>query len=210
MASELESVDRSPRFDAPGPYDAFDDESDAEFLLAKAYFDLGPKRSLRRLADATGASLTRVQGLAKRHSWVARADALDEETIRQATREIEGGTAEMRERHAEAAKLGFDIVMEGMKNIRPEFLSTRDMAALLDITSKLERMSRGVQETKRVEVTGKDGGPIELVAKMDPEERRALMRDAQAELARRLAGTVTEEVIEGEIVSESQDGPEDH
>ncbi len=208
MTSEIEPVDRAQRFDLHGPWDAFDDETDMEFALAKTYFNLGPKRSLRRAADEVDMPLSKMQGLAKRHSWVARADALDEEVIRQATRDIEGGTAEMRERHAEAAKLGFDIVMEGMKNIRPEFLSTRDMAALLDITSKLERMSRGVQETKRVEVTGRDGGPIELVAKMDPEERSALMLEAHAELERRLAGRqggipeAFPEIIDADVVDE--------
>lgn len=193
-------------------WDRFDSETRFEHALLRGYLDLGQKRSLAILAERLDVPRERLQQLSVKHSWVARAASFDDDHTRRALAELEGEGVEMRERHAAASKALIEKAMAAADAVDPRFIQARDIPTWLDVAAKLERLSRGVQDApKRVEITGKDGGPIEVANNMSAEERKALMSQIQEQLDKRLGqpaieGGVIDNIIEGEIVPDDE-GP---
>jgi F0F1-type ATP synthase delta subunit len=67
----------------------------------------------------------------------------------------------------------------------------------------LERLSRGATDTKRIELTGKDGGPITVAQELTADQRRELLGAAAAELNKRIKQQAIEEsIIDGEVVED--------
>lgn len=190
------------------PFDRLDDEPKDHFMLFAGYRDLGSKRSMTKLAEMTGLSRSRLQPIAARNSWGARAEAYDIEIARIALSALEGDQTSMRVRHAEIARILMDKAASAAELVDPAFLSPRDVAPWLDVASKLERASKGLLDTKRIEVTGKGGDPIKVVSEMSSEDRQQLMLEARAELNRRLGQASiawTEDIQDADVVTESED-----
>lgn len=192
--------------DERAPWDRLDGEHPADHALFRGYLNLGPKRTIRDLSDRLPTfGLGTLKLLSKRNSWVARAAEFDALQIRRALDELEGEGVSMRARHAEAARLVFEKAVVAAEMTRPEFMQPRDIPVWLDIAAKLERASRGVGEAaKRIEVTGANGGPIEVANGLAAEDRRALMAAIQEQIASRLStGELTEaDVLDGEVVED--------
>ncbi len=192
-------------FDFKGSWDRLDDESKDQYMLFAAYRDMGNRRSIRAIVDITGLSRSRIQPMAVRHSWSDRADQYDVEVARIALKALEGddSQSEMRNRHAGIARVLVEKAGAAAAMMDPAFLAPRDLPVWLDVAAKLERASKGLLDTKRLEVTGKGGDPIKIVNEMSADERRELMREARAELDRRLGKPEIEAIIEdAEIVED--------
>lgn len=206
--SEIEPFNPSElEGDSRMSYDRLDDETLYEHALLKGYLDLGSRRSLAVLAERLDVSRDRLQNLSARHSWVARAAEFDAEHTRRALAELEGEGIEMRERHAAAAKTLIAKALAAAEAVDPRFIQPRDVPTWLDVAAKLERLSRGVQDAaKRVEITGKDGGPIEVANNMSSEERKALLAGIQEQLEKRLkpAANELEAIIDAVVVDEEE------
>lgn len=187
-------------------WDRLDDEAIEDFEMFACYREMGKgTRSIKAVAVEFDFSPRTVQRVASRNSWLARVDPYDAECHRLALVSLEGDTIAMRQRHARIAASLLEKAEQAASLADPRFMHPRDIPIWLDVAAKLERLSRGVTDTKRVEVTGKDGGPIQMATELSSQDRRALLEAAAAELNKRVKQTELENVIEGEIVEDEDD-----
>ncbi len=184
-------------------WDILPDESTRAFAAFGIFRDQGPTRTIKSAAQALEVSTASLKEWVGRHAWLDRARAYDLENDRARRTALESESLQMRQRHANLSVFMQKKVAEGMAQVDPSSMTAKDLAYWLDLSSKLERISRGVNEAQRVELTGANGGPIELAEALTTEDRAALMAQVQAELAKRLgSGTPTdalEDIWEGEI-----------
>lgn len=187
------------------PWDILPGESSRAFEAFTAFLLLGPIRTRKAAADSLGVGSTSLREWHARYAWDDRCRAYDIEKQRVLRVEIEAETMAMRKRHAGIAVFMQKKVAEGMAQVDPAAMTPKDLAYWLDLASKLERISRGAEVTK-VELTGRDGGPIELAEALGAEDRMALMAKVQEELARRLGNTSAADALEGVFDAEIVDG----
>lgn len=172
------------------PWERQQGESAKAFAKFAIYRDMGPGRSLEKVGKASGVSAARMEQLSVRHHWVARAEAWDDEgdRIKRAahTREI----AEMSERHARMAvsvlnKVVSRLIGDKANNvlpIDPASLNARDLATLLDIGVKVERLSRGEHSDSLVVAT-KPGNlaDLSLLSQEELKDLESLVHKATAQ-----------------------------
>ena len=77
------------------------------------------------------------------NDWVKRVAAWDAEKDRVARQKQLDDIISMRERHAAIAKKMLDTADSALNTINPNDVSTNEIARLVEIASKLERISRG-------------------------------------------------------------------
>lgn len=77
------------------------------------------------------------------HNWVERAEAFDEEMDKRAILENAQLRKQMIKEHAEVSRKLLLKVKAAVEHIRPETLSPYEIAKLLEIAVKVERLSRG-------------------------------------------------------------------
>lgn len=206
MSSEIERVTPDEyEGDVRQAWDRLDNEARDHHEWFMAYVEQGPGRSFRALAENTGLSRSRIQPVAGRNSWVARAAAWDAEHQRLAQAALETPIIDMHKRYAAIAEKASGLVLAALEMQDPAFMNMRDAGPLLDAAFRIERASRGITDTKRIEVTGKGGGAIEVVQAMDAETRKAFLAAGLAELAGRHQAAL-ENVVDAEIV-DSGDEP---
>lgn len=119
-------------------------ESGPRWEAFQAYRDMPPgKRSLPKLAKELGKSLRLVAKWSSQDSWVSRCEEYDRYLDAQAqARRIEG-IADMNKRHINAAETILKKAVDGLKFIDPEDMKASDVAKLVDVAAKLERLARG-------------------------------------------------------------------
>jgi hypothetical protein len=172
-------------------------------MVFEAYRKLGPGRSQKTVCLMLHLPLSSTAIIAKRNSWLARAESWDAEVKRLALAGLEDSQVEMRDRHANLSAKLLEKAETAITMADPRFIHPRDIPIWIDVAAKLERLSRGVTDTKRVELTGKDGGPITVAQELTPGQRRELLAAAHAELGKRVQQTALEEgILEGEIVED--------
>ena len=188
-------------------WDRLDDEPIEDFAAFRAYREMGKARSIAKLADAADIPRSALQRLSARNSWVARVEQYDAECHRLALASLEDGQLPMRERHAEMAAKLMAKVDKAVELVDPRFIHPRDIPIWMDVSAKLERISRGATDTKRIEITGKDGEPIKVATEMTSEDRKALLDQMAAELEKRQKAVLADaidNIIEGEIVEDDE------
>lgn len=143
------------------PWERQSKETAKSFAAFAKYRDLGPNRSVRRLLEENP-HLTRaaVEALSVRHHWVARAEAWDAAEDEQFRLDQAVARKKMAEQHARVATAMLGKAVQRLGAINPESLSARDLVAWVDAAVKIERQARGVADA--VEITGKDGGPVQV------------------------------------------------
>lgn len=147
------------------------------------YRDLGPARSLRKAASELGKSRKTLDEQSAVHRWVARAEAWDraQEIERRALQRQ--AAIESAERHSAVANAMLGKVISRLGQLDVATLSPRDLAHWVEVAVKVQRLALG--EPERYEVTGKDGGPIE-VAHLSDEERKERLAALRREIDKRL------------------------
>lgn len=186
-----EAIARKPKLDGGGsdaesegvsaPNERLANESNRAFAAFIEYLRLGPQRSLDAAAQSLHKSVGTLRKWSERHGWVARAAAYDELCIRQElelqavlTKSKAVDWVRRQERLKEAEWEIAERCIEKAKELlaRPDVKwSGGDIAKLLDVASKLARLSTGM-ETDRRELTGKDGGPVKVEVDVTPLIRR--------------------------------------
>jgi chromatin segregation and condensation protein Rec8/ScpA/Scc1 (kleisin family) len=170
-------------------------ESSKAFRHLCLYRDAGQGRSLRKLAaDAkTTSKLRQLQHWSSRWKWVERCRKYDDHLEYQDRLRHEKEREQMHERHAKIAVLGQNIVVREMESLLAEAqnsgsqMTPSDVARLLDVTVKVERLARG-DPTESHEVSGPSGGPVRLSLKETLEEIRksyGLATEEEADETRR-------------------------
>jgi hypothetical protein len=178
------------------PWERLVKESAPAFAAFVRYRDMGPDRSLARVARELGKSTTIVERWSARDHWVARVAAWEVEQDRlwreqQVASRREVGRRQLRIANAMQAQL-----VQALSRLDISTLSARDLGYWLEISTKVQRQAIGLGE--HVAHTGADGGPIEL-ARLSPDEARARLQEVSAEIARRLAADPDAVPLEGAL-----------
>jgi len=150
-------------------WDRLTGESSKAYAHFCLYRDMGQGRSLRKLAaDAkTTSKLRQLQHWSSRWKWVERCEKYDDFLEHQDRLRRERERREMNERQAKIGVLGQNLAVKGVEKLLAEVqsgeknLGAAELARLLDVSAKLERLSRG-QPTDSHEISGPGGGPVRL------------------------------------------------
>ena len=118
-------------------------ESMKAYAAFFAYRDLGPDRSMAKAGEVLGKSQGLMEGWSAAYDWVKRATAWDDEQYRVARKAQMDEIKKMRVRHAKIAQKALDKVSAALDKVNPDAMTNADMARLMDVASKLERLSRG-------------------------------------------------------------------
>lgn len=159
------------------PWERQDNETPKQFEAFVVYRDMGEERSLSKVADKLQKSTTLMGRWSGLNSWVERVAAWDDEQERILRHEQIKEIKKMRKRHADTATAMIAAAAKGLKNImeHPEEMKPGDVARLVEVASKLERISRG--DVGDV-VEQRDGGQtIEAVQLYIPENNRDKKED---------------------------------
>lgn len=138
MAKKAEAVNLEPELWERQP-----DEGARAYEAFCLYRDMGASRSLRRVVRDIDKSLTTIGIWSSEHNWVERCKAWDAEQDRIAREAQLDEIRKMRERHAQLAMDMLEKVVAGLDHINPYEMSPNEMARIVDVASKLERISRG-------------------------------------------------------------------
>lgn len=139
----------------PKPWEQQEGEGAKPYADFCVYRDLGTDRTLVAVEKKVKKSTAYIQKLSCTHNWVKRAQAWDTEQDRIArelqTKEI----VKMRKRHADIATAMLLKAARALKSIPDEEIKAQDISRMVDVASKLERLSRG--DTSEV-IEQRDGG----------------------------------------------------
>lgn len=120
-------------------------ETSRQFAAFKTYRNLDPlHRSLAKVAQQLGYSETYVQRLSSRHQWIERTDAFDAAEDRADQMQRGRRIQEMQKRQAAVSETALEKVKEGLANLDPHSLRPNEIARLLEVASRTERVARGV------------------------------------------------------------------
>jgi hypothetical protein len=134
-------------------------------------------------------------------TWVVEADRVHRAFLLEHRRDVDRRL--LRIAGAMQAKL-----VEALQALDVHALSPRDLGHWLDVTSKVQRQALGLGD--RVELSGPDGGPIEL-AGLGPEEAAARLAEISREIRRRLEDNPLTSAVGGLAADADDDwgdGPE--
>ncbi len=131
----------------PKPWERQPGETTKAFEAFCIYRDLGVDRSLAKVAEQLKKSGTLMGRWSGTYDWVNRAAAWDNEQDR-----IERETAEkerikaiksMRKRHAGLASAMLVKAATALQQLQPDEITPNEISRMVDVASKLERISRG-------------------------------------------------------------------
>jgi hypothetical protein len=156
-------------------YEQLAEESARAFEAFSLYLEMGPDRSLSKLAQRLGKSLDLMKRWSSRHSWAQRIaahaehlaarqrNAEDRLCLEKAALWMERQESlreqewELHEQCILAGRKALEMFMA--KEMKAAKLS--DIAKILELASKLGRLASGMS-TLSIEHTGTDGGPIRV------------------------------------------------
>ena len=159
-----------PKEIPPEPWERQDGEGPQAFRAFCAYRDSGAngaKRSLTKTAqnltknDGSPYSDGTMKAWSRKFNWQERVAAWDEEMDRQVREELTKGITNMRKNHADIARAMLTKALKAMQKIPDDELTPADVTRMVDIASKLERMSRG-EATERIEGKQTIAGEVSL------------------------------------------------
>jgi hypothetical protein len=165
------------------PWERLRNEPSKSFHAFTLYCDLGPGRSLAKLAEQfgeTSVSLRRLEQLSSKWSWVSRAASFDDDQDRQKRELNDRDRRSMSERHARMAMLIQSATLDQTKKwlqrlqAAHEPIWTPDQVTRMLATSvQIERVARGEPS----EIIRKENGEAapEDYSKWSPEDFRSRM-----------------------------------
>lgn len=127
----------------PEPWERQPEETARAFEAFAIYRDMGPDRSLRKVVQTLDKNLTTIGDWSTKYEWVKRVAAWDAEQDRiarvQQLKEIKA----MRNRHAGMAKAMIVKAGRALNRIPEDEIKASDISRMIEVASKLERISRG-------------------------------------------------------------------
>lgn len=131
----------------PLPWERQPRETPKAFEAFCAYRDMGTDRSCSKVAAVVGKSFSLMQQWSQKNGWVERAAAWDDEQDRlkrdaDQKAQIEA-IKKMRKRHTEVAVKMIDMAEAAIDTILAGEIKPSDLPRIVDIATKLERISRG-------------------------------------------------------------------
>lgn len=119
------------------------------------YRDMGAERSIQKVADALGKTKPNLGVWSRNNHWVERVTAWDAEVDRLNRLQQVKDIKKMRKNHATVASAMIVKAAQALNKIPIEEIRASDVSKMVDVASKLERISRGdVGEV----IENRDGG----------------------------------------------------
>lgn len=184
------------------PWERLPDEGEERWEAFLIYRDLGLDRSLAKVARTVGKSVQLVERWSTGDGWVARCEAFDREQDRLWLASQAKARKEMAQRHVKVANAVMNKVVKRLNKLDPDDLTPSELVKFFEAASKVERLA--LEQPTRVEITGKDGGPMSLEVGLNDEERRARLEAITKELSSRLGRLSgrSAAVIDSQVVDE--------
>ena len=183
----------------PQPWERQPGETAENFKAFVVYRDANPKISAEKVAEVlTAEALKKGHKLYKncmknpglmrqwcaKFKWVERREAWEDEKDRLVREELVRGVTAMRKNHTDIATQMLVKALRGLQALPAERMTAYAIAQMVDIASKLERLSRG-EATERTEgkneVFGKMTVATDPYEELTTEELRALAKLADDE-----------------------------
>jgi hypothetical protein len=150
-------------------WDRLNGESSKAYAHFCLYRDMGQGRSLRKLAgDAKCISkVAQLRRWSSRWRWVERCQKYDDHLEYQDRLQQEKERREMHKRHAKMGMLAQSFAVRKLEKLSnrieqgEEHVSPGEVARILDVGVKVERLARG-ESTESHELSGPGGGPVKL------------------------------------------------
>ena len=128
---------------APEPWERQPEETAKAFQAFCVYRDMGPERSLNKLVQTLHKNSTTLGEWSGKYEWVSRCAAWDAEQDRIARQEQIKAIKAMRNRHAGMAKAMIVKAGRALNRIPDDEIKASDISRMIEVASKLERISRG-------------------------------------------------------------------
>lgn len=125
------------------PWERQEGESTKAFEAFCVYRDLGIQRSIAKAGRSLGKSQALLEGWSSKFDWVERAAQWDSEQDRIARQQQLEDIKKMRKRHATLAESMLIKAARALKQLPDDEIKAGDVSRMVDIASKLERISRG-------------------------------------------------------------------
>lgn len=142
------------------PWERQKGESAQAFEAFQLYRDAGADRAVRAVARTLGKSGTLIAGWSSKKAWVARCRAFDADQDKRARAAADRAREDMARRHAQLAVGMQTKAVARIAGIKAEDLTPREVSEWVKTAVAIERAARG--EADRHEVTGRDGGPVQI------------------------------------------------
>ena len=131
----------------PKPWDRRPEETTKAYEAFCTYRDMGPSRSLAKVAEKLSKSEQIMKRWSSANDWVKRAAKWDDEQDRIereiAQKEQAKAIRDMRKRHADLATAMLIKSAKALQRIPDDEIKASDISRMVDVASKLERISRG-------------------------------------------------------------------
>lgn len=125
------------------PWEKQPEESAKAFEAFAVYRDMGANRSLEKAGRILGKVKVTLEPWSSKFNWKKRAEAWDAEQDRIAREAQLSKIKKMRIQHANLANAMLVKAAKALQKIKTEDMTPNDIARMVDIGSKLERISRG-------------------------------------------------------------------
>ena len=150
-------------------------ETAKAFAAFKVYAELGPERSIAKTGERLGKNRVTLEEWSAKNDWIERAKAYDagQAALEQAAlakaaakrgvdwarraQELRGAEGEMAKRLLEGGR----VLLERLLARQERKLTGSDVARLLEVASKLGRLSAGMA-TEQTTITGPENGPVRV------------------------------------------------
>lgn len=178
-------------------FDRLDGESKGEFVWFDHYRRLGRKRTIKETAAYFEMGRDLAQRAASKHSWVTRARSFDQYLDMQRSAELDARQVEARSSILDMVDVAEEKLKSRLDTLDVFQISPRDIPAWIEVIAKVKRQAVGLSDApKKIEISGADGGPIEVVNSLTATERKEWLAAIQANITAQLAA---QQAIEGDI-----------
>jgi hypothetical protein len=166
------------------PWERLPNESSPAFEAFVIYRDMGVERALVKVASELGKSKALIERWSARNAWVRRVELWESEQDRLHRQYLVAHRRATDKRQLQIANAMQAKMVQRLADMDTSKMGPRDLAYWLEVTADVQRRALG--QGDRLELTGADGGPVE-VANLSPDEQRQRMLEIAAELSRRAA-----------------------
>lgn len=118
-------------------------ETTKQFEAFQLYRDMGIDRSIRAVGRQLGKSMALMSRWSSANNWVERCAAWDREQDRLNIIQQQKDIAKMRKNHANIASAMLVTAAKALQQMKPEDIKPQDVSRMVEVASKLERISRG-------------------------------------------------------------------
>lgn len=157
------------------PWERQEGETAKAFEAFCVYRDLGIQRSIAKTGKSLGKTCAHLEAWSSKYNWVERATQWDAEQDRAVRQQQLDDIKKMRKRHADLAEAMLIKAARALKRIPDDEIKAGDVTRMLDIATKVERISRGDSETI---IEERDGGealnPVQIYI---PDNKRGRDQD---------------------------------